>query len=65
MYKDFIKSFANADQVLVCPVYSAGEKVKNFNHNKFCKDILLKSKTKVIRTNSKDDIENFFEKKIL
>ena len=62
LYKDFIKSFLDADQVLVCPVYSAGEKMKNFNHDKFCKDILFKSKTKVVQTNSKDNLENFLKK---
>lgn len=65
LYKDFTKSFVNADQVLVCPVYSAGEKTKNFNYNKFCKDILLKSKTEVIQTNSKDDLENYLKKNFI
>ena len=65
LYKDFIKSFVNADQVLVCPVFSAGEKTKKFNYNKFCKDILLKSRTEVIQTNSKDDLENFLKKNFI
>ena len=65
LYKNFIKSFENADQVLVCPVYSAGEKTKKFDYNKFCKDILIKSKTEVIQTNSKDDLENYLKKNFI
>ena len=65
LYRDFIKSFSNADQVLVCPVYSAGEKRKKFNYNKFCKDILLKSETEVIQTNSKNDLAKFLKKNFL
>jgi len=62
LYKDFISSFVNADEVLVCPVYSAGEKNNNFNFDRFCKNIILKSKVKVVQTKSKIDIENYINK---
>ena len=62
LYKDFISSFVNADEVLVCPVYSAGEKNNNFNFDRFCKNIILKSKVKVIQIKSKIDIENYINK---
>jgi len=65
LYKDFISSFANADEVLVCPVYSAGEKNNNFNFDRFCKNIILKSKVTVIQTKSKIDIENYINKNFL
>mgnify|MGYP004252727991 CR=1 FL=1 len=39
---------------MVCPVYSAGEKNKKFNHQKLCKDIILNSKTEVVYIDSKN-----------
>ena len=65
LYKDFTKSFNNADQVLVCPVYSAGEKNKKFNHQKLCKDIILNSKTEVVYIDNKNQIEMFLKKNLL
>ena len=65
LYKDFTKSFNNADQVLVCPVYSAGEKNKKFNHQKLCKDIILNSKTEVVYIDNKKQIEMFLKKNLL
>ena len=32
---------------------------------KFCKDILFKSETEVIQTNSKDDLENYLKKNFI
>ena len=37
LYSQFIKSFYNANQVLICPVYSAGEKNKNLVFKNFVK----------------------------
>ncbi len=65
LYKDFTKSFNNADQVLVCPVYSAGEKNKKFNHRKLCKDIIYNSKTEVVYIDNKNQIEMFLKKNLL
>ena len=37
---DFSKSFKNSDQVLLYPVYKAGEKIKlKFKYGKFARDI--------------------------
>ena len=64
LYKEFIKAFDVADQVLVCPVYTAGEKNKNFNFKKFCKDIISESKTEVVEINHKEQIKQFLKKNL-
>ena len=43
--KEFSLSFKKADTVILCPVYTAGEKIKlGFNYNNFAKDIIKNSK---------------------
>ena len=45
--KEFSLSFKNADTVVLCPIYTAGEKMKlGFNYNNFAKDIIKNSKVK-------------------
>jgi UDP-N-acetylmuramate--alanine ligase len=59
---DFSKSFKNSDQVLLCPVYKAGEKIKlKFKYEKFARDISKNSKVLVIMVNQKQDLVNFFK----
>jgi UDP-N-acetylmuramate--alanine ligase len=59
---DFSKSFKNSDQVLLCPVYKAGEKIKlKFKYEKFARDISKNSKALVIMVNQKQDLVNFFK----
>ena len=65
LYSQFIKSFCNANQVLICPVYSAGEKNKKFSLKKFCKDIISFSKTEVIQIDNKNQIEMYLKKNLL
>ncbi|MEL0177059.1 MAG: UDP-N-acetylmuramate--L-alanine ligase [Pelagibacteraceae bacterium] len=65
LYNNFTKSFSYADRVLICPVYSAGEKNKNFKFNKFCKDILTNSSVEVVQVNSKDEIELYLKKNMI
>ncbi len=65
LYKDFVKSFKHANQVLICPIYSAGERNKNFNIQKFCKDVISKSKTEVVFVNNKSQIENYLKRNLL
>ncbi len=65
LYNYFIKSFHNANQVLICPVYSAGEKNKKFNLQKFCKDVIFYSKTEVIQIDNKNQIEMYLKKNLL
>jgi len=46
--KEFSLSFKKADTVVLCPIYTAGEKMKlGFNYNNFAKDIIKNSKVKL------------------
>ena len=65
LYSQFTKSFFNANQVLICPVYSAGEKNKKFRLQKFCKDVISYSKTEVIQIDNKKQIEMYLKKNLL
>ena len=63
---DFASSFKSINAVVLCPVYSAGEKRKyNFNQNNFSKLISRKSRTQVININNKNDLKNYFKKNLL
>ena len=51
---------------MLCPVYSAGEKVThNFNQNNFSKLISRKSKIQVINIKNKKELKNYFKKNLL
>ena len=51
---------------MLCPVYSAGEKVRyNFNQNKFSKLISKKSKIQVINIKNQKELKNYFKKNLL
>ena len=65
LYNQFIKSFHNANQVLVCPVFSAGERNTKFNLQKFCKDIISYSKIEVIQIDNKNQIEMYLKRNLL
>ena len=46
--KEFSFSFKKADTVILCPIYTAGEKIKlGFNYNNFAKEIIKNSKVKL------------------
>ena len=62
----FAESFSNADTVVLCPVYSAGEKIKyNFDQKIFSKLISKKSNMQVININNKNDLKIYFKKNLL
>ena len=64
--KEFSLSFKKSDTVILCPVYSAGEKMKyNFNQNDFAKLISKKSKVQVINIKNKKDLKNYFKKNLV
>ena len=63
--KEFVTSFKASDVVLLCPVFSAGEKVKyNFNQYNFGKLISKKSKTQVINIRDKNELRNYIKKNL-
>ena len=64
--KEFALSFESSDAVVLCPVYSAGEKAKyNFNQNKFSQLISKKSKIQVINIQNQNELKNYFKKNLL
>ena len=63
---EFAISFKKSDEVVLCPVYSAGEKIKyNFSQKKFSELISKKSNIQVININDKNDLKNYFKKNLL
>jgi len=63
---EFASSFRSIDTVVLCPVYSAGEKKRyNFNQDNFSKLISRKSKTQVVNINNQEDLKNYFKKNLL
>ena len=57
------KAFYSSDVVLLCPIYSAGEK-NNINQYQLGKDIIKNSKTEVILVNNEVEIEKFLKKNL-
>ena len=64
--EEFAKSFKLSNKVVLCPVYSAGEKIdRNFSQYQFSKLIGRKSKVQVINVNNQNEIKYFFKKNLL
>ena len=63
---EFASSFKSSDAVVLCPVYSAGEKVMyNFNQDNFSKLISRKSKIQVINIKNQKELKNYFKKNLI
>ena len=63
---EFASSFISVDEVVLCPVYSAGEKIKyNFNQDHFSKLIKKKSQVQVVNIKNKNDLKNYLNKNLL
>ena len=58
--KEFTYAFKDADTVILCPIFSAGEKIKlGFNYNEFAKDIIKNSKVKLFLIKNKNQLAKF------
>ena len=63
---EFALSFKSSDAVVLCPVYSAGEKTMyNFNQDNFSRLISKKSKIQVINIKNQKELKNYFKKNLL
>ena len=63
--KEFSKAFENADIVILCPIYTAGEKLKlNFTYLKFAKEIIKNSKVKLFLVNDNKQLAKFIKNNI-
>jgi UDP-N-acetylmuramate--alanine ligase len=61
--KKFSFAFKNADKVILCPLYLAGEKIKfKFNYYKFAREIIKNSKVNLIMVEDKIDLFKFLRK---
>ena len=62
---EFTKSFIEADKIILCPIYSAGEKLKlGFNYSDFAKQLSSQSKVQVILINDKTELSNYIKNNI-
>ena len=63
--KEFSFSFLKADIVVLCPLYTAGEKMKlGFNYLKFAKEIIKNSKVRLFIVNDNFQLAKFIKKNI-
>ena len=61
--KDFSMAFKKADTVILCPIFSAGEKIKlGFNYLNFAKEIIKNSKVKLFLVEDNLQLAKFFKK---
>ena len=61
--RDFSFAFQSADTVILCPIYSAGEKIKlGFSYLKFAREIIKNSKVKLFLVEDKIQLAKFLKK---
>tara|TARA_Y100000389_G_scaffold101650_1_gene98464 strand:- start:2851 stop:4245 length:1395 start_codon:yes stop_codon:yes gene_type:complete len=69
--KEFTYAFKDADTVILCPIYTAGEKIKlGFDYNNFAKEIIKNSKVRLFTVENKIHLakfvkQNMYGKKIV
>ena len=65
LYNEFSSSFKLSNTVLLCPVYSAGEKRSiKFDQIKFSRQIFKNSKVQVINIQNEIDLKNYIKKNL-
>ena len=63
---EFASCFKNSDQVILCPVYAAGEpRDKKYNEKKFAQLVSKFSKTQVILIENENDLTKYFRKNLI
>ena len=63
--KEFSYSFKEADTVVLCPIYTAGEKIKlGFNYISFAKEIIKNSNVKLFLVKNNIQLAKFLKKNI-
>jgi len=63
--RDFSLAFTNADTVILCPIYTAGEKIKlGFNYLNFAKEIIKKSKVELFLVKNNIQLAKFLKKNL-
>tara|TARA_B100000902_G_C27249887_1_gene884681 strand:+ start:11 stop:1405 length:1395 start_codon:yes stop_codon:yes gene_type:complete len=60
--KEFTYAFKDADTVILCPIFSAGEKIKlGFNYNKFANEIIKNSNVRLFMVENKFQLAKFLK----
>tara|TARA_B100001057_G_scaffold497873_1_gene603230 strand:+ start:475 stop:1872 length:1398 start_codon:yes stop_codon:yes gene_type:complete len=63
---EFSKAFRHSDTVILCPLYSAGERKNyNYNHDKFLKLISVNSNTQVISVKDEIELTKYLKKNLI
>ena len=63
--KEFSYSFKGADTVILCPIYTAGEKIKlGFNYISFAREIIKNSNVKLFLVKNNIQLAEFLKKNI-
>jgi UDP-N-acetylmuramate--alanine ligase len=63
--KEFSFSFKKADTVILCPIYTAGEKIKlGFKYKNFAKEIIKNSKVKLFMVDNQYELAKFIKNNI-
>ena len=61
--KEFSLAFRNADTVILCPIFTAGEKIKlGFKYSSFAKEIIKNSKVKLFLVNDLKELAIFLKR---
>ena len=61
--KQFSLAFKDSDIVILCPIYTAGEKIKlGFDYLNFAKEIIKNSKVKLFLINNNNELAKFLKK---
>ncbi len=65
LYEEFSKSFKDADQIILCPVYNAGENIKlKVNYNIFSKLLIKNSKVELIIIKNEHELSKLIKQTI-
>ena len=63
--KEFTLSFKKADQVILCPIFTAGEKIKlGFEYYNFAKELAKNSKVELFLVKDKKNLAKFIQQNI-
>ena len=62
---EFTHCFRDADTIILCPIFTAGEKIKlDFNYNDFAKGIIKNSKVKLFMIKNNIELAKFLKQNI-
>jgi len=60
--KEFSYSFSDADTVILCPIFTAGEKINlGFSYNSFAREIIKNSKVKLFLVSNNNELAKFLK----